>query len=131
MPFPISLIQTDYEALVEMARRGTFNPDGTINSTSSLALEAFLTSIEKAAGIQRYAVWVQWQEAGAPLPPNTNFPTVWPPEQRFYLALVSRPIAKDDVDKMLQSKAREPQNVLVTRDPTATVGWQDYATFFK
>ena len=131
MAFPITLQQADYEALVELARQGTINADGTINQGSSLALESFLVNLEKASGIQRYAIWVQWQEAGAPLPAGTNFPEVWPPELRYYLCLTSRPIAKTDVDKMLQSKAREPVTVLVTQDPAAKVGWQAYETFFK
>lgn len=131
MPFPISLNQADYEALIDLARRATLNTDGSIDKQLALNLEAFLTNIEKANDIQRYSLWVQWQETGEPLPPGTNFPDKWPPEKRFYLALTSRPIAKADVDKMLQSKAREPENVLVTRDPAASVGWQDYNVFFK
>lgn len=131
MAFPISMTQSDYEALVDLARQGTINVDGTIDQDKSLALESFLVSLETAAGIQRYAVWVQWQETGAPLPAGTNFPAVWPPEQRFYLCLTSRPIAKVDVDKLLKSKAREPISVLVTKDPAALMGWQEYETFFK
>lgn len=131
MAFPISMNQADYEALVDLARQATINVDGTIDQTKALNLEAFLVNLELSAGIQRHAIWVQWQEAGAPLPPGTNFPAVWPPELRFYLSLTSRPIAKDDVDKLLKSKAREPMSILVTRDPAALVGWQEYETFFK
>lgn len=131
MTFPISLQQDEYESLVELARQGTLNDDGSVQQEKALALNTWLVSIETNNGITRYAVWVQWQEAGAPLPAGTNFPEVWPPQLRQYLALTSRPIAKADVLNMLASKAREPVSVLVTKDPAATAGWTELDVFFK
>ncbi len=67
----------------------------------------------------------------SPLPPNTNFPAKWPPELREYLSLVTRPIAKSDVQAVLKSKAISPMSVLVTSDPAALVGWAELDNFFK
>lgn len=131
MPFPISLEQDAYESLVELARQGTLRDDGSVIDTKAAALESWLKLLEQKNGINRYFVWVQWQEQDSPLPPGTNFPAKWPPELREYLALTSRPIAKDDVMTMLNSKARQPTSILITTDPAAMVGWQDLNVFFK
>jgi|SRR6478735_637540 len=131
MPFPISLSQEEYEALVELARHGTMDDKGCVIVEKARSLTAYLTMLEKKSGIVRYAVWVQWQEADSPLPPGTDFPRSWPPEMREYLALTSRPIAKTDVIAMLKNRARRPVTVLVTKDPGATVGWTDLDLFFK
>jgi hypothetical protein len=131
MPFPITLQQHDYETLVEFARLGTLDASGNVKTEKARALDAWLKTLEEASGIHRYAVWVQWQEQDAPLPAGTQFPENWPPSMRFYLALTSRPITRSDVDTMLASRARNPTNVLVTKDPGATVGWTQISAFFK
>lgn len=125
MPFPITLQQSDYETLVELARRGATDAD------KARALESWLKDLEEASGIHRYAIWVQWQEQDSPLPAGTQFPEKWPPELRAYLALTTRPITKGDVDTMLKSKASNPTSILVTRDPGAIVGWTELNEFFK
>lgn len=131
MPFPLSLQQSDYETLIELARRGTLNDAGQVKQEEALALNSWLKDLEVRNGIQRYAVWVQWQEQGASLPAGTTFPEVWPPELRFYLALVTRPIARSDVNTMLGARAINPTNILVTRDPAAKVGWTEIDVFFQ
>lgn len=124
MPFPISLDQESYEALVALARKGAEN------ETEARLLEAFLVDLETRAGITRHTLWVQWQEMYQPLPPKTNFPHVWPPELRHRINLVSRPIARADVDAVLKEKARQPTNVLVTPDIAAIVGWTKVNQYF-
>jgi hypothetical protein len=119
-----SLTQEEYEALVALARKGT-QSEG-----ENLRLDKFLKSIEKQNGIERDAVWVQWQEMDSALPPTTSFPAVWPPEMRRYIELVSRKVAKADVDAVLVAQARNPTSVLVTKDPDATVGWTPVDDFF-
>lgn len=131
MAFPISLLQEEYEALVELARQGTMDDIGCVVVEKARALTAYLVMIEKKNGINRYAIWVQWQEADSPLPPGTMFPAKWPPELREYMALTSRPIAKTDVITLLKNRARKPVNILITRDPGATVGWTELEKFFK
>lgn len=131
MPFPLSLQQADYETLIEFARRGTLDANGQVKQEEALSLDSWLKDLERRNGVQRYAVWVQWQEQGAALPAGTTFPETWPPAMRFYLALVSRPIARSDVDTMLNMRAISPTNVLVTRDPAAIVGWTEISVFFK
>lgn len=118
-----TLSQEQYEALVALARIGAATPQ------QKRDLEAFLEPIEKAAGITRYKLWVQWQEADAP-PPKGEFPETWPPELRYYFELLSRPIARTDVDRVLVLRARNPVNVLVTPDPAALVGWTKLEDFF-
>lgn len=117
MPFPLQLSQQDYEALIALSRKGTSTPD------EERRLDTFLRSIEKNNGITRYGLWVQWQEQDQPLPPTARFPERWPPELRFFIELISRPISRSDVEAVLKQKARKPATVLVTKDPGATIGW--------
>lgn len=119
-----SLTKEEYEALISLARKGATTVE------KMRALDAFLRSIERANQITRYALWIQWQELDQPLPPSTNFPTVWPPELRFYMENLTRPVAKVDVTKIVASKARNPTNILVTPDPAAKVGWTPVDTYF-
>lgn len=119
-----NLSTEQYEALISLARRGADTPDRKRD------LEAFLRVIEKANGIVRYALWIQWQEMDQPLPPTTSFPDVWPPELRYYLEFLTRPINKTDVDEVLRKKARRPTNVMVTPDVGAVLGWTKYEDFF-
>lgn len=131
MAFPLKLNQEEYESLIDFARKGTLNADGSINEELAHSLDAWLRLIEKNNGISRYFVLVQWQDADAPLPPGTNFPTVWPPTLRAAVTLISRPISRTDVDAVLSAKARNPVSVLVTRDPAGLVGWTAINEFFK
>lgn len=124
MPFPIPLDQEQYSALVALARKGA-TTDG-----EARALEAFLVDLESAAGITRYTLWVQWQELNRPLPPGTNFPEKWPPELRRHIDLISRPIARADVDAVLEAHATNPIDVLVTPDPAGRIGWTKITDFF-
>lgn len=130
MPFPISLDQQQYEALVALARNGTKNPDGTMNPDLSRKLESYLRFLEEENDIERHLLWVQWQEADQPLPPSVQFPNKWPPELRSTIELTSRPIARADVDALLSKKARTPMNVLVTKDPAGIIGWTQPEVFF-
>lgn len=131
MGFPLQLEQGDYETLIAFARQGTLEADGTINADKAAGLDAWLRWIEERNGITRSFVWVQWQELDAPLPPGTNFPTKWPPEMRQPLTLVSRSINKADVMALVNSKAKRPTGILVTKDPAALVGWTELDEFFK
>lgn len=131
MPFSIQLNQADWETLIEYARQGTLNADGSVMQTKALGLDAWIRMIEKANNLSRYVLWVQWQEQGAPLPPGTDFPDRWPPELRHLITLVTRPITRSDVDAVLATLARQPTNVLVTSDPAANVGWTELAVYFR
>lgn len=130
MPFPVNLSEEQYSALVSLAREGTKDVDGNILPDRSRRLNSFLKDIESSAGIVRHGLWIQWQETDYALPPTTDFPATWPPSLRFYLELITRPIAKVDVQKVLQAKARKPVNILVTRDPGAVVGWTELDVYF-
>lgn len=131
MGFPISLTEEQYSALVTLAREGVKGKDGIPLPEKSRRLEAFLKDLEVGAGISRHFLWVQWQEMDQPLPPTAVFPEKWPPELRFPLELVTRPISKADVTKVLDAQARKPTNVLVTRDPAGLVGWTEVDQYFR
>lgn len=131
MSFPLSLQQSEYETLIEFARQGTLNADGTVNQDKAAGLNAWLRLIEEKNGVVRSFVWVQWQELDAPLPAGTNFPTKWPPSMRFSITLVSRAISKADVMALVNVKAKNPTSILVTKDPAALVGWAELDEFFK
>lgn len=124
------LSQEDYTALAALAQRGTYRPDGSVDQGRALALDSFLRSLEKANGITRYSLWLQWQSPTAPLPPGTNFPETWPPELRYFLQLISRPITQADVLAVVAQRTPNAVNILVTRDPAGLLGWTPVADFF-
>jgi len=125
-----TLTQQEYEALIALAKDGTKDADGNVLSEKALKLDEFLKSIEKNNGVTRDALWVQWQEMDQPLPPTARFPEKWPPEMRYYIELVTRRVARVDVEEVLSARASKPHNVLVTRDPGARVGWTPLDDFF-
>lgn len=124
MALSFTLTQEQYEALIAMAAAGASTPD------QARQLDSWLRLIEKANGITRSIVWVQWQEIDSPLPAGTNFPDVWPPELRQKIELISRPVAKADVDALIAAKARNPINILCTKDPAGILGYIPYDSFF-
>lgn len=125
-----NLTQQQYEGLIALARRGTVDDAGVVNTNEALKLDEFLKEVETTNGVTRSALWVQWQELDQPLPPTTNFPDVWPPELRFYIEFITRLVSRADVDKMLLVQATTPNNILVTKDPAARVGWTPIDDFF-
>jgi hypothetical protein len=124
------LDQQQYEALIALAAEGTKLPDGSVDAEKARQLDEFLRSIEKQAGVTRSIVWVQWQEQDAPLPPGMRFPDTWPPSMRKKIELISRAVARVDVDQLLAKNARSPTNVLCTRDPAGVLGYTPLANFF-
>jgi len=119
----VTLTLEEYEALLSMARKGA-STDGRRQ------LEPFLQSIEKRNGITRYFLWVQWQEAGYPLPPTAKFPEIWPPELRMSIERTDRAISLADVTQAMSTRANKPTNILVTTDPGATLGWTELNEYF-
>lgn len=130
MAFPISLLEEEWSAVVAMAREGTKDAEGQVIPERARRLEKYLHYIEEKNGITRSCLWVQWQEMDQPLPPNTRFPTTWPPELRQYIELTTRAVARVDVEAVLTNKARRPTNVLVTTDPDGVTGWSTLDAFF-
>lgn len=120
----LTVTQEEYESLVTLARAGATTAD------KQRQLDAWLKLIEKKNDITRHQLWVQWQEADSPLPPQVSFPEVWPPEMRALIQQFSRPISKADVNALLEKKARKPVTVLVTSDPGATLGWTALDAYF-
>ena len=125
-----TLTQQEYEALIALARDGTKNEAGVVDANKARALNEFLQFIEKNNGVTRDSLWVQWQELDEPLPPTANFPYTWPPDKRFYIELVTRKIAKVDVQEVIAARAKNAHNVLVTPDPGARVGWTPVDDYF-
>jgi hypothetical protein len=125
-----TLSQEEYEALIALARRGTFDSRGCVDQLKALQLDSFLKQIEKENNIKRYALWIQWQDPTAPLPPGADFPETWPPNLRYYLEFISRPIAQSDVLAVVNARTPNAQNIMVTPDPAALLGWTPIANFF-
>ena len=123
-----TLQQEQYEALIALARTGAQD-----SAEKTVALENFLRSIEKANGVTRDFVWVQWQELNQPLPSShtTKFPDTWPPQLRRSIELVTRRVARADVDAVLERYATSPTSVLVTRDVAGRLGWTTLDSFFR
>jgi hypothetical protein len=125
-----TLTQSQYEALVEFARRGVVNDDGETNLEQARNLDEFLRSLEVSNDIVRSGVWIQWQELGQPLANDTSFPDKWPPEMRHWLEIIGRPVSRADVDVTVENQATNAHNVLVTKDPAARVGWTPVDDYF-
>lgn len=126
-----TLSREQYEALIAYAREGTKDADGNPIHDKAVALDDFLVSIERANGITRYQLWVQWQELDEPLPAGTRFPESWPPQLRVFIEQVTRTISRSDVDAVLLSNAKNPTSVLVTSDPGAKYGWTEIDAYFR
>ena len=126
MAIQFTLEQEEYEALISLAREGAAvqGPDKVRQ------LDEYLRLIEKKNGITRSIVWVQWQEVDSLLPPSTKFPETWPPELRRKIELVTRPVARIDVDQVISAYARQPENILVTKDPAGIIGYTPVDQFF-
>lgn len=120
----LTVTQEEYESLITLARAGATTAD------AQRQLDAWLKQIEKKNNIVRSILWVQWQEADTPLPPNTAFPEKWPPEMRYMIQLLTRPVSKLDVEAVLRQKARKPVTVMVSPDPGGVLGWIPLGDFF-
>lgn len=118
------LTPEEYTALSGLARKGASTPD------ELRVLNNYLSSIETRNGVKRYFLKVRYQESGTPLQPTVRFPTTWPPELEFDIELYERPISKTDVNNMLTNRAKQPTNVMVTKDPGGIVGWSKLDDFF-
>lgn len=130
MALTFTLDQQQYESLVALASAGTKLSSGLPDPEKARQLDTFLRLIEKQNGVTRSIVWVQWQELDSPLPPGVRFPDTWPPELRRKIELVTRPVARADVDQLLAKVARNPQTVLCSRDPAGILGYTPLASFF-
>jgi hypothetical protein len=120
----IALTLEEYEALIGMARQGA-------SVDRRRQIDRFLCAIEGRNGVTRHFLWVQWQEADYALPPITKFPEQWPPELRTTIERTDRAICIADVQKILETRARKPTNILVTKDPGGLLGWTALDDFFK
>jgi hypothetical protein len=127
----ITLTLEQYESLLAFAQAGVRRHEGQLDQQQALVLDAALQDIEKSNNIVRYQLWIRWQDPTAPLPPgSTNFPKSWPPNLEYFLQFISRPIAKTDVLGVVFQKTPNAQNIMVTPDPAALLGWTKVDDFF-
>lgn len=117
----------EFEALCSLARSGVSSAD----AERKQILETFISMIESKNNITRYSVWVQWQEAGKPLPIGTSFPEKWPREWRTFLVRYDRPWARSDVESYVKKQVNAPINIMLTKDSAALVGWLPIERFFR
>lgn len=127
MSLAFSLSLEEYEALVALARNGA---QASGDPNKSRQLETWLRLIEQNNGVTRDLVVVLWQEMNAPLPQGTFFPTVWPPTLKRTVELTTRPVARADIDKVLEVHASNPTSVMCTRDPEGVLGLTPIDQFF-
>jgi hypothetical protein len=127
-----TLTQEQYEALIALARKSTVDERGQTFPDKARSLDNWLKLIEQSQNppIIRSALWVQWQEVDSPLPPGTEFPAIWPPNLRAFIELVTRKVTIADVNSIIQQRAKNPVNILVTPDPGAQLGWTTPAAYF-
>ena len=125
-----TLTQEQYEALISLAQAGTRRHDGCVDQQKAMVLDAFLKDLETTNGIVRSSLWMPWQDPKTPLPPRVSFPETWPPELRYFLQFISRPIAKTDVLAVVSQRTASAVNILVTPDPAALVGWTTIDDYF-
>jgi hypothetical protein len=119
-----TLTQEQYESLVALSRKGVAG-----DALAQTKLDDWLRLIEKANGVERDFLWVQWQELGG-APISGTFPDNYPPGLRKSIELLSRKISRVDVEKVIGQYANDPTNVLVTRDPAGILGWTAVGDFF-
>lgn len=153
----VTVSYQEYEALVAFARKGAqlegtmraFEGDPTLRRLWEKGrtqygwdpnlvreLEHFLVSIEKHNGITRHFLAIRWNESGAPLPGRvagapTRFPENWPPTLEASIELLTRPIARTDVDAVVTARAMQPLDIMVTPDPGKRVGWTLLDDYFR
>ena len=121
-----TLTQEQYESLIAMARKGIPASD----AAAGRRFTEWLKLIEKANGIERDVVTVLWQELDQPLPPGVMFPTTWPPTLKYTVELVTRRVARADIDAVLEERAKNPTSVLCTKDPDGIYGLTPIDAFF-
>jgi len=104
--------------------------DRLINQSKAFVLDAALKDIERSNNITRYSLWCQWNNPNQPLPPGVRFPKTWPLDLRERIEFLSRPISKEDVLGLVAQRCPNAINILVTKDPGATLGWTEIDSFF-
>lgn len=124
MSDPISLSLDEYKALISLAKKDKSEADLRV-------IETFLKNIDRRNGLVRYQLRVRWQEPHAVMTPMVTFPQQWPPNQDKLIERTDRSIAKADVMEMLRVYAKEPTNILVTKDYAGILGWTKLDDFFQ
>jgi len=119
----IVLAQNDYLALTALARQG-------LDGKDLVPLDQLLQKIEQANGMQRYMLWVQWQEATAVVPVGAVFPKNWPANLRTRIEQIDVPITQTQVLEAVSLQANRPIDILVTPDPNAVLGWSTVEQYF-
>jgi hypothetical protein len=117
-----TLKDDEYTALVALAKQG--------KAAAQLRdIDTWLKVIEVRNGVTRFLLLVRWQEARSPAP-TTKFPKEWPPTLSLTIEQTSRPISKTDVLEHLKTRAKEPTNIMVSKDPGGELGWFTLDAFF-
>ncbi len=112
---PISMTNDQYSALLDFAFQ---------RRTNSAELTELQRRIDDANGVVRFFLYVRWMERGGSPPSRIEIGRGWPPTQQFKLRL-DRPITPEDVQRVLDTQARSPAYVTVTKDEAGIVGWTE------
>ncbi len=108
----VTLTRAQYDALIAAGLAG--------DSDEIKRLQAL---IDEANGINRYRLFIRWEDVGGIAPPTIELGKGWPPTQMFLLEKADLPIAREDVDVVVETQANNAVNVQVTPDVNGVVGW--------
>jgi hypothetical protein len=112
---PISMSRDQYEALLDYAYQRRSDAEGLL---------AIQRAVDDANTVRRYRLYIRWMETGGGPPSRISIGAGWPPSQQFLLTL-DRPIELADVQLVLDTQARKPVYVTVTKDTRGVVGWTE------
>jgi hypothetical protein len=119
------MTEDQYEVLVGLARQGIGTADG------QREFEVYIRTIEESSGVNRYFLWVRWQELGEVAPANQRFPQDWPPNREIKIERINTPITRAIVDEAVAARSNNPFAVLVTPDPGGELGWSNVDQYFQ
>lgn len=114
----IELTRPQYDALMNAALAGDV-----------AEVQRLRDIIDKANAVKRYYLSIRWQDVGGRPPPRIRLSEGWPRDQTYLLEL-DRPIARADVDSILEQQASNPVTVMVTPDRNGVVGWSLLEDYF-
>lgn len=114
----MNITRAQYDALIEAALAGDLEEVRRIQEI-----------VDRDNEIQRYVLYIRWQDIGGTPPRNIELGRPWPPELTTQIEL-DRPISKEDVLDLVRSRATNPASIMVTPDRAGIVGWSQVDVYF-
>ena len=115
----VTVKSADWESLV-----------GAVLKQETDDLNTLLTRVDAQNSLNRYYLYVKWQDAGAKRPGPDDPIQDWPPWGFDWFVSYSR-FTKDFVEDFVARQSTNPLTILVTDDPAGEVGWYLLEDFFS